>query len=344
MLGISVYFKTFDPDYVKQATKNGIKFIFTSLHIPEEDFTDITGRVEELLALCKQEGVMLVPDVSPVTFEKLNLKSGDFEALKKMGFRALRLDWGFNDFDLLSRLQKDFTLFLNASVLSKEYLNDAKAHGVDFAKVHASHNFYPKLETGLSKDRFNAINQNYIGTPVHVLAFVPGDQLKRFPFYQGLPTLETQRGQNPYVSAVELINEFGVTDIAIGDSEARLTTLENIHLYQQDKTMTLPIIPEPEGRALLGRVLDVRKDIPERMIRVSVERKSDIPIGKTGDRPLGTISQDNLLAGRYSGEIQISKSDLPFTRDANIIGYVHPEYTGLLKFIDGETKLCFVEG
>ncbi|MFD1392431.1 MupG family TIM beta-alpha barrel fold protein [Lacticaseibacillus jixianensis] len=344
MLGISVYFKTFDPDYVHQAAKNGIQFIFTSLHIPEEDFTDITGRIKSLLALCNQEGVMLVPDVSPVTFEKLGLESGDFAALHQMGFQALRLDWGFNDFALLSRLQPDFTLFLNASVLSKDYLDEAKAHGVDFAQVHAAHNFYPKLETGLAKARFAAINQNYADTPIKVLAFVPGDRLKRFPFYQGLPTLEAQRGQNPYVSAVELMHEFGVTDIAIGDSEAQLPTLANIHQYQVDKTMTLPILPEGAGKALIGQTLTVRKDLPERMVRLGVPRKPDIPIGKTGERPLGTISQDNLLGGRYSGEIQISKADLPFTRDANIIGYVHPEYVGLLKFIDGDTKLRFVEG
>ena len=39
MLGISVYFQDLDYDYLEKAAKVGAKYIFTSLHIPEEDYS-----------------------------------------------------------------------------------------------------------------------------------------------------------------------------------------------------------------------------------------------------------------------------------------------------------------
>jgi hypothetical protein len=69
------------------------------------------------------------------------------------------------------------------------------------------------------------------------MAFVPGDALKRFPLYQGLPTLEKHRGMNPYVAAVELMTSYRVTDIAIGDSKAQLSTLQMIYDYMQQKVI-----------------------------------------------------------------------------------------------------------
>lgn len=343
MLGISVYFKTFDEEYLKAAAQKGVQFVFTSLHIPEEDFANIKFRIKQLLVLCQQENLLLVPDVSPVTFEKLGLEKGDFASLRAMGFKALRLDWGFDDLKSIKALQQDFTLFLNASVLDRDFISRAKTVGIDLRQVHAAHNFYPQLETGLSETYFQSLNDQYMDTPVQILAFVPGDQLKRFPFYTGLPTLENQRGKNPYVSAVKLRHHFGVQDIAVGDSQAKLKTLGYIKQYLAEKIMTLPVMMNSQANnPLLGQTVDVRQDLSAHVIRLKTPRLPDIAIAQTGERPRGTITQANILAGRYSGELQISKDALAFNREMNILGYVHPEYLDLLAEIDGNTKLRFV--
>ena len=41
MLGISVYFQDLDETYLKEAAKVGAKYVFTSLHIPEEDYSHL---------------------------------------------------------------------------------------------------------------------------------------------------------------------------------------------------------------------------------------------------------------------------------------------------------------
>lgn len=343
MLGVSTYFKTFDKDYLEQAAKLGAKYVFTSLHIPEDDLSSVPTRLPELLAICRQYDLALVPDISPQAFVSLKLPAGDFKSLKAMGLTALRLDYGFNDWALLKQLQVDFTLFLNASTIDEQYLHDAVANGIDLAAVHAAHNFYPKLETGLAKDYFANLNEKFKQTNINVLAFVPGDKLKRFPLYQGLPTIESHRGQNPYVSAVELIHNFGIDDIVVGDTMAKQTTLKYIAKYQSEKVMTLPLISSVNKPELFAKPLAIRRDISEKLVRVISPRISGIDIQQTGNQPLGTVSQDNQLNGRYSGEIQIAKTALPFTEKANILGYIHPEYLPLLQYIDGNTKIQFIE-
>lgn len=57
---------------------------------------------------------------------------------------------------------------------------------------------------------------------LHTSAFVVGDLVKRFPIYEGLPTVERQRGMNPYIAAIELLHEAKVDNVFIGDSEALL--------------------------------------------------------------------------------------------------------------------------
>ncbi|NLC64222.1 MAG: DUF871 domain-containing protein, partial [Erysipelothrix sp.] len=56
----------------------------------------------------------------------------------------------------------------------------------------------------------------------------------------------------------------------------------------------------------------------------------------------GNIIIDNTLAGRYSGEVQIVINDLPFSSRSNNIGLVHPDYLGILDYLNSDVKLKFV--
>lgn len=342
MLGISVYLSEIEEDYLKSASESGAEFVFTSLQIPEEKGIDILKKTNELLSLCQKYHLMLVPDISPVTFEKFNREEADFDYLKSIGLTALRLDYGFDDFSLLKRLQKQFTLFLNASIVDEDYLKQAEQAGVDLRAIHPAHNFYPKVNTGISGDYFNQLNGALRKRGLNILGFIPGDAKKRFPFYQGLPTIEGQRAKNSYVAAVELIAKFGVTDIAVGDSRVRAKTLRRIHQYMAEHTLEIPIILDNDNEAIqLEQPYQVRKDLSDDVYRLRTDRIPNISISKTSNRGVGTITQDNQLSGRYSGEIQICKKDLPFYEGANLIGYVHPEYLELLKYIDKDTILKF---
>ena len=106
--------------------------------------------------------------------------------------------------------------------MKEKDLIDAKESGVDLSKISVMHNFYPKTDTGLSLAYFKKLNKVFLDYKIPSMAFVPGDKLKRFPLYEGLPTVEKHRAIHPYVSSVELMHECGISDILVGDSEAEI--------------------------------------------------------------------------------------------------------------------------
>lgn len=342
MLGISSYFQDLDYEYLKRASEIGARYLFTSLHIPEEDLSHLPQTLPIFLEKCKAYNLDLVPDVSPVTFEKLGIAPNDYAALKALGFKVLRLDYGFDDFEVVKELLESFDLMLNASVVNEQYILDAKAAGVDFTRISMLHNFYPKQETGLSIDYFKSMNVVFEKHGLRISAFVPGDKIKRFPMYEGLPTVERHRSMNPYVSAVQLIQECGMSDIFIGDSIAKESTLIAIQEFMETKVMTIPVIMEKGFEHILDTNHVVRKDLSESIIRLIVPRTPEIQVYNNIKRPRGAITLDNMLSGRYSGELQICKKDMGMHSSVNVIGYIHPEYVELVDYIDRSTTVKFV--
>lgn len=342
MFGISCYFRDLSYSYLEQAAACGAKYVFTSLHIPEEDLSQVSQIMPKFLQKIKEYGLELVPDISPVTFDKLNIPKGDFKALKTLGFNCLRLDYGFNNFDEIKSLQQDFKLILNASVIDKNYLDQAIVHGVDLAKMSVLHNFYPKKDTGLSMEFFKARNQVFKDYGIETMAFVAGDEQRRFPRYEGLPTIEKHRQYHPFVAAVELMQE-GIDVVIIGDSKASIESLKKIQRYCRDLVISLPTNFDKQYHSYYNREILVRKDLSDRVIRLNTERMQKLDIQHNYSRLKGSIVIHNSLANRYCGEINICKHNLEADASCNLIGYIHPEYIPLLEHIPGNGKICFVK-
>lgn len=342
MLGISTYFQDLDFKYLERASEIGAKYLFTSLHIPEEDLSNLEEKLPNFLDKVRDYNLSLVPDISPKTFKKLGVDEGDYQALKEMEFKALRLDYGFEDYELVRELQENFELILNASVVTKKDLLEAEEAGVDLEKISVMHNFYPKTGTGLPVHSFKKLNKTFEEMNIKTMAFVVGDKLKRFPLYEGLPTLEKHRTVHPYVAAVELIEEFGIQDILIGDSEAEFKTLEWIEAYRKDRVMHIPAYFEKKHEAMYKKPFKVRRDSSEAMVRLSGERQTGIPVTKNNIQHYGSITMENRLAGRYSGEIYINKVNNQFSPRSNVLGFVHPDFLGLIPFIDRNIEIKFI--
>lgn len=343
MLGISVYFKDLDFDYLEFASKLGVEYVFISLHIPEEDLSQLDAVLPKFLKYCNDVDLKIVPDISPITFEKLNIEPNNFKALKELGFNTVRLDFGFDDLETVKDFLKDFTVILNASVIDDEYLQNALDNSIDLNKILLMHNFYPKTNTGLSLERFKEINKSFSIFNTRLMAFVPGDELKRFPLYEGLPTVEIHRQMNPYVAAVQMMKECGISDILIGDSKAKKETLTYINDYMKNKVMTIPVIMEKEYKDMLHVEYDVRKDIPDSIVRLVIPRDIDVEIKYNNRRNKGAITMENKLSGRYSGEVYIMRKDFDMNAGSNVIGQIHPDYIDLVDYIDNKTKIKFVE-
>lgn len=343
MLGISVYFKDLNEQYIKEAAKASAKYVFTSLQIPEEDYSRLDVMLPKFFNICKQYGLQVIPDVSPVIFEKLGIEKNDHAALKKLGFKQLRLDYGFDDFELIKKLQKDFFILLNASVVTPSYLEKARAANINFAKIALIYNYYPHTDTGMSWQDFKKRNKFFKNEGLKTGAFVAGDVLKRFPMYEGLPTVEKHRATNPYVAAVELIHEAQVDNIFIGDSEASVKSLSYITAYQQKHIMYIPCHLFSEYKYLYKQKIKVRADQPESIVRLLTPRKTGVEVRHTLERTRGSIVMQNRLAQRYSGEVYLIKKNMPFEARSNIIGFVSPEYVDLLDQIDSAVQIQFVE-
>ncbi|MGX7030162.1 MupG family TIM beta-alpha barrel fold protein [Vagococcus zengguangii] len=342
LFGISVYLQDLSEEYIRSASENGARYIFTSLHIPEEDLSRATEQLDELITYCHQYNMLLVPDVSPVTFEKLKIPAGDFKELKEMGIKAIRLDYGFDDIDRIKSLQEDFEIILNASTLNETFITEALAYGVDLQRIIAIHNFYPKNETGLSLQSVKLMNEIFLKYEIPVMAFVTGDALKRFPLFEGLPTVESHRTKHPYVATVELIECTNSSGVMIGDSQAYASTLRFIRDYLQNKVITLPIYLDKRYHDLFSQTLTSRRDVSEKIVRLTTPRCSGIRPENNGDRQFGDIILLNDLSNRYGGEIQLCKMSLPFYSGGNKIGFVHPDFKELLHFIDGSHVIKFV--
>lgn len=343
MLGISVYFQDLDEAYLEEAARLGAYYVFTSLHIPEEDYRSLPEKLPSFLATCKRLGLQVVPDVSPVTFEKLGIEQGDFKKLKEMGFQCLRLDYGFDDYDTVKMFLHDFDIILNASVVDAAYLQGAKEAGIDFDRIRLMHNFYPHNQTGLQSEYFAKRNADFLAFDMKIQAFVCGDDLRRFPLYEGLPTLEKHRRMHPYVAAVELLQVFGIKDIIIGDSKAKIETLFFIQEYMSNHVMYIKAQFETGYESFYEGEYQVRTDLAQQVVRINVPRVADVPVYHNGYRKAGAITMDNRLYSRYSGEVQLVKEDLDLDARVNVIGFIHPEFVELLQFVDSKTKIRFVK-
>lgn len=230
---------------------------------------------------------------------------------------------------------------INASTISPDYLDKAKVSGIDINKFILSHNFYPKQGSGLSEDNFIRINNSYERFNLPIQAFVAGDKLRRFPTYEGLPTIEIHREYNPYVATVEMIRKYKVNDVMIGDSLASKQSLDYIHKFLKEDVISIKAHLNENYKYLYNKKIKIRNDLGAWALRLVVDRNPNIEPNNNYDHTFGTITIDNKLYGRYSGEISIITK--PVVNDAKInnIGFVQPNYLQLLNVIKGGDIIIF---
>lgn len=343
MLGISVYFQDFNEEYLKEAAKCHVKSIMTSLQIPEEDYSHLDQQLPRFLQLIHDLDMELIPDISQETFHKLGLPPGDFKALKEKGFTKIRLDYGFDDVVTLKKLLEDFDIVLNASIIDEKLLKELQNADVDVSRIQAMHNFYPRKDTGLEKEKFIKKNKLLHRYGMRVQAFVCGDDLKRFPLYEGLPTLEEHRYRHPLSATIDLLKNCYVDDVLIGDSQAEVSTLQAMSSYIYQNTILLPVYLKEQYHYLYHQVLHCRKESSENVVRITTPRVSGIQPRHNQYRRKGSITIDNELMGRYCGEIQLMKKDMPLDARCNVIGFVHLDYIDILNDIDSECHIQFIQ-
>ncbi|KRM86434.1 hypothetical protein FD19_GL000762 [Lacticaseibacillus thailandensis DSM 22698 = JCM 13996] len=310
--------------------QSGFSTVFTSLHIPEDDASSLVPRLQQLTGWCKEEGLTVIADISDTGFEQLGWCTDDVDTVLASGLTGLRVDDGIG-MKSVAAMSRYMMIALNASTLSAQNLQELRRAGADFSHIEAWHNYYPRPETGLDTEWFNRKNTWLHSQGLKVMAFIAGDGQRRGPVFAGLPTLEGQRGMLPLWAFVEL-QQMGVDGVFIGDEMISETSVATIEAYVTQQVLTIHVVGLPT--VLAQTQWHNRPDVARDVVRLQEARRRQL-VGTEPDmvahaRPVGSLTVDNDGYGRYRGEIQITKHDLPADARVNVIGrVVRDDWVGL---------------
>ena len=336
--GLSAYVSNFKSQkkMLEKLTHQNIP-IFTSLHIGEEVSHTYVADLQEMCDWLHENGFLIMADVSPYTLERFEVTSLR-ELVEQLHLNNLRLDFGFDTQSLTDELE-GIDLTFNASTILGEM---AIYEGASYM-----HNFYPRPETGLDRTFFEDLNKMIRDKGGKVLAFITGDEKKRGPIFEGLPTLEYHRYVAPYAQFVDLLNTYEMDAVYLGDLVLSVQQLDLILQYKEDRIIRLPVPFAEEHHYLYHQLFTVRVDSPNGLARVQESREfaqagKSVKVKNTIERKRGAITMDNERYKRYSGEIQIMRSDYPADERVNVIGELAEKYLLLLNNLGNGQQFMFV--
>lgn len=320
---------------LEEAAGLGVDRLFLSFHIPETDPAAFECQVAPLLARARALGLAAVGDLVPGKPVPDNLP-------------CLRLDDGFTP-DRVAELQRDDpdrTLVLNASAVTESQLEALQQAQVDFGRVEALHNFYPHPHTGISVPYFlkqNALLRRY-GIPSG--AFVASQAGKRGPLHEGLPTLEQDRHRSVSIGARQLA-ALGADTIYIGDDGPSSEEVQALcRLEEGVLELTLEVFQwRPCHDILATHVYETRPEEAEEVIRTVNSRAlwKEVAIPEIPFRRCypGDVTLDNGRYGRYAGELEICKTELPADKRVDVLGRIPAAEQFLLQYLTGGKKFRF---
>ncbi|WHZ32885.1 MupG family TIM beta-alpha barrel fold protein [Desemzia incerta] len=350
MLGASLYLSEGSQkniEYIKRMNKVGIIKVFTSLHIPEDDTSKTLNVLKDITRLMDELSMELIPDISSGTIAQYGLtKENAISFFKNLQIKTLRIDYGFT-FEEIKEFSKEFNIVLNASVIDEKYYEELRRVELDSSEITVCHNFYPRENTGLDRNFFIERNRYLKMKGFNIIAFIAGNKDKRGPVFAGLPTLEEHRYLEPLEAYLDLTDKCLVDEVLIGDISISDPSLTKLMKYLKEDIIVLPI-KDVQENLLPENFYSVhtnRKDVAADVIRGTESRiilkDQIIQPGNCKERRIGSVTIDNSVYGRYAGEIQVSKRDLPFDSRVNVLATVKEEYLGLLPYIGPARKFQF---
>lgn len=342
--GYSVYLSNFNSQKERLSSlyKEG-SYVFTSFHVSEEYDDTYIERAKDMCRCLTDMGYKIIADVSKKTL-KMFKEENIINFAKVMNISILRIDYGFSE-EEISSLAKQMPLCVNASTLTAQSISGITKGSHE---LYAMHNFYPRPETGLDEEQFLERNKILKESGIKVLAFIPGDLEKRGPIFKGLPTLESHREAAPYAAFLDLLLNYRIDGVFVGDGVIDIRQSELIEMYLNDQIIHIPVTLDREAaEALYGQKFTIRADSPRWLMRLQESREyscfgREISPKHCKERTIGSITIDNIRYQRYSGEIQIIKEPLPADEKANVIGQIPDKYHLLLKNIVNGSRICLI--
>ena len=361
-LGISVYLSDYleDPEkvynYLSQAKKCGFCDVFSSIHLPEDDFDAVTSTMIEFSNFINSNGFSLSIDLSSMDLLKIKSNPKLEHDFQNSRILLYRLDFGFNDEDI--RYIYNFLgcagFMINASTTKQyeidEYLNDFYKLSPDIV-IKGCHNFYPRPETGLGMKFLIDQSTLFKNRNINTIACVASYNNPRGPIFKGLPTAECHRFSDIGRATQELLSTGVINEILIGDPFALKSELEAVFHASETNILSLRFIEEAcisqsERNIIYYQIHIARPDLSDFVIRSRSSREmanfgKKISPNNTNDRSNYSVTIDNANYNRYSGELQIVLKDLPADNKVNVVGKIFFEDIRLLDYVKNGVKFRF---
>lgn len=349
MLGFSAYLHSSltkkDIDMFNRFVEAGFKGVFTSINLPEDDPKVLLENLKNLGELCDKNKLELTLDIASSSLKRLDLNlDRDLSVFKDLHVTMLRIDDGIDNAGI-ARLSNGMKIALNASTIEQSDIDELKVAKANFANLEAWHNYYPRENTGLDKQWFYEKNKWLKDNGFTVMAFIPGDANLRAPVYKGLPTLEEHRFQNPLYAALDF-NKMNVDRIYVGDPALKDLTFEQFRNYFVNNILQLRVQLDNNAPAYITNIFHQRADVARDVVRLREGRflnKSEVVPDNNTLRKVGSITLDNSLSGRYQGELQLIKYQLPADASVNVIGRIIDSDIKLLNYCEANQAIQLVD-
>jgi hypothetical protein len=321
-----------------EARTKGDTLLFTSLHIPESG--DLKIYLEYLQEKHKREGFTFFADISPLALGRLNVSIKDMSGLRSAGITGVRIDFGLSNEEIKQVAGSGLQTAVNASCISDADVEELAPFG-----ILGWHNYFPRPETGLTREFFlrqTALLKQH-GMPVYT--FIPGERQFRAPLHMGLPTLEHQRYKNSYRNFIEIKYLSPESTVVCSEGAIYEEHAAWIQTYDKEGILTVPLsfVDGALENVLFDKIFTVRTEETSASWRLENTRRAITPerLIQGEVRARGTLQMDMPCYGRYQGELHIMRKDMPLTRGSVRIAEIPEPYKAIVDFIRPKEKIKF---
>ncbi len=320
--------------YLADAKRLAYSEVYFVLHSENFNRSKCVDSIVRLLNEIRAGGFRMHAVVNEETFFEIGFNKNDLKPFLDLGFRALRLESGFDKHELVSALTLNphgIQIEDNALAL-EDPIGRIKAIQTkgNLKQYSAIHPYYLHPDTGSSFE--SCVNRTKLfkscGIETGIWVNTLENRSPAFPLGIGCPTIESQRHINSNLSASELValNLFDM--LGFGINPPSREEMEDLTRVVSRNTVEVPVYFHPEldahlKESLLQITFKARSDSGSQILRaIQFRHKASIQPFNVINRDRLSLTIDNHLACNYEGEMQITLKNLPSVPYTNVIGQV----------------------
>ncbi len=345
-------------NYIQLAKKYHFEEVFTSIHLPEFTLEEQLDFLNVIAKIVEEEQLDLTVDIGGNFIKQVLSESKALETLKQTRITFLRMDYGYT-LDQLKQLFHHLNIkgfVINASIytaLEYQEIFEFFKNLDSSVEVRTCHNFYLRDESGL--DRSFALQQKQVIEKYNVPIYycIPTHDFPRGPLYLGLPTIETHRYQSLEFILLDLLYNYEANAIMMSDEWINEKQFRVIDDILNRRPIEIPVVFEEnatkEEKEIVLQHHHFRYDSNHYLLRSQSSREmaefaTSIPAHPPIKRKKASITIDNELYGRYSGELQVVLQDAKSDERINVVAHLK-DYKDLekLQYFRNGIDYIFIE-